>query len=239
MAQYIEHSDFHDQLVRGLVHRMNNILGLFHGYLGLLLEDQHLNPEALEGINRIKEGATAAVDLIGRTQSLARPCSLIWREIDTRKFIESIRPALGTCLRSRVDLVIQVAEDLPKLWADASRLRTALMELVKNAAEAAPDDTAVTVSVFVEQADAGIAHNQAEQSMHWLVMAVTNSGPAMTAELEGKIYKPFFTTRQRRDAAGLGLTVASGLVQQMNGALRHASEPGSTCFRLMLPACRD
>ncbi len=35
-------SEFQDQLVRGLSHRMNNILTLFHGYLGLLLESEHL-----------------------------------------------------------------------------------------------------------------------------------------------------------------------------------------------------
>ena len=37
-------SEFQDQLVRGLAHRMNNILSLFHGYLGLLMDDQKLNP---------------------------------------------------------------------------------------------------------------------------------------------------------------------------------------------------
>ena len=39
-------SDFQDQLVRGLSHRMNNILSLFHGYLGLLMDDQKLDPVA-------------------------------------------------------------------------------------------------------------------------------------------------------------------------------------------------
>ena len=39
----IEHSEFQDQLVRGLAHRMNNILTLFHGYLGLLLDNKKLD----------------------------------------------------------------------------------------------------------------------------------------------------------------------------------------------------
>lgn len=237
MAHHIEHSDFHDQLVRGLAHRMNNILGLFHGYLGLLLEDDQLRPQTVAGINRIQEGATAAVDLIGRTQSLARPSSLIWREIDPSKYVASIHPALTSCLRKGVDLVVQMEENLPGLWADGGRLRTAIMELVKNAAEAAPDGSRVSFSVFVEQASVLAADNRAEQPVRWVVMAVSNSGPEISGALEKKIYVPFFTTRQARDAAGLGLTVASGLVQQMNGVLRHTSTPDHTCFRIMLPTC--
>ena len=49
-------SEFQDQLVRGLAHRMNNILSLFHGYLGLLMDDKKLNPVMKDGLSRILNG---------------------------------------------------------------------------------------------------------------------------------------------------------------------------------------
>lgn len=236
MVPHIEQSEFNDQLVRGLVHRMNNIFGLFHGYLSLLLEDEQLAPETMEGLRRIREGANAAVDLMGRTQALARPPSLVWREIDTNAFFRSIRPTLATCLVEGVDLVIEAEDHLPKLWADATRLRTALMELVANAAEASPARNKVTVRAFSEQANEHAADNQAEQPVRWVVFEVTDHGKGVKPDFQDKIYVPFFTTRSHRDAAGLGLAVASGLVQQMQGSLRHTCQVGVTTFRIMLPA---
>ncbi len=236
MVPHIEQSEFNDQLVLGLVHRMNNIFGLFHGYLSLLLEDEQLAPETLVGLRRIREGASAAVDLMGRTQSLARPASLVWREIDTAKLIRTLRPSLLPVLRAGVTLEIEAEPDLPSLWADATRLRTALTELVANAAEASPARRAVQLRIFSEQTNEQAADNRAEQTLRWVVFEVTDCGKGIKPGLEEKIYAPFFTTRQSRDAAGLGLAVTAGLVQQMQGVLRHESEPGRTAFRIMLPA---
>ena len=59
----IEHSEFQDQLVRGLAHRMNNILTLFHGYLGLLMDNQKLDKETRDGLSKIKDGAREDIKL--------------------------------------------------------------------------------------------------------------------------------------------------------------------------------
>lgn len=236
MVTSLDQSEYNDQLVRGLVHRMNNIFGLFHGYLSLLLEDEQLAPETLVGLRRIREGATAAVDLMGRTQSLARPPSLVWREIDTVKFVRSIRSALLPSLREGIGLEIVAEPELPPLWADAARLRTALIELVANAAEASPARRSVRLRVFTEQGNEGAADNHAEQALRSVVFEVTDHGKGIRPGLEEKIFAPFFTTRQNRDAAGLGLPVAAGLIQQMQGVLRQESGAEETTFRIMLPA---
>lgn len=239
---YIEHSDFHDQLVRGLTHKMNNILSLFHGYLGLLLEDERLAPTTLDGLNRIKEGARAAGDLIERTHSLARPTSIIWREVDVSRFLQASRSAFVAALPRGIDLEMCTGDNLLPVWADTSRLRTALLELVQNAGEASPKGSRVSISVSVADEE-GIRNrmrpggNSAEQPIRWVEFAVEDAGPGIPEELQGKIFHPFFTTRGKRNAAGLGLTVAFGLMQQMNGMIRFTSRPGETVFRLLLPAC--
>src|SRR5438874_1259487 len=81
LQMQIEHSEFQDQLVRGLAHRMNNILTLFHGYLGLLLDNKKLDKPTLDGLAKIQNGARAASDLMDRTHSLVRPSSAVWREL--------------------------------------------------------------------------------------------------------------------------------------------------------------
>ena len=75
--------------------RMNNILTLFHGYLGLLLDNKRLDKGTLEGLTKIKEGARAASELMDRTHSLVSPADgLIWREVKLGDFAADARQPL-------------------------------------------------------------------------------------------------------------------------------------------------
>src|SRR5688572_32433219 len=88
----IAHNDFQDQLVRGLAHRINNILSLFHGYLSRLVENEKLDPLTLEGLAKIKMGASQASELMDRTQALVRPTATVLRSIDLGDYIRLLRP---------------------------------------------------------------------------------------------------------------------------------------------------
>jgi signal transduction histidine kinase len=92
----------------------------------------------------------------------------------------------------------------------------------------------VTLSVFCEETS---RDGNSEKPIRWVVFAVTDHGEGIDPKIEPKIFDPFFSTRSKQTSAGLGLAVAQGLVQQMNGVLRYSSQPGHTVFRVMLPAC--
>ncbi len=229
-------SDFQDQLVRGLSHRMNNILSLFHGYLGLLMDDKKLDPVAREGLSKIKEGARAASDLMERTNSLVRPTSSVWREINLAELLRQMRPTFESFCSPKVRLQVECGEDLPRIWADASRVRMALAELVRNACEAAKSKVIVRVSVDVGRVQGELFQNSAEQPEHWLTVNVIDDGAGIPLESAERIYTPFYTTKRNQQSAGLGLTVALGCAQQLNGGLRHHSRAGETAFELVLPS---
>ncbi len=229
-------SDFQDQLVRGLSHRMNNILSLFHGYLGLLMDDKKLDPVAREGLAKIKEGARAASDLIERTNSLVRPTSAIWREMSLADLLRQLRPTFESFCPAKVRIQVECGEDLPRIWADASRLRMALVELVRNACEAAKKEVTIRVNVDTGRVQGELFQATTEQPEHWITVSVTDDGAGIPAESAERIYTPFFTTKRNQQSAGLGLTVALGCAQHLNGALRHHSRPGHTTFEFVLPS---
>ena len=133
----IEQSPFQDFLVRGLTHRMNNILTLFHGYVGLLLDKQGLDKTTRDGLRKIEEGARAASELMDRTHSLVRPSAIVWREVDLGEFIPLLRSSMEGFCGPQTNLEIEIEEDLPRVRADLSRLKSAIFELVRNGCEAA------------------------------------------------------------------------------------------------------
>jgi signal transduction histidine kinase len=225
----IAHNDFQDQLVRGLAHRMNNILSLFHGYLSLLVENENLDPATLDGLEKIKRGASQASELMDRAQALVRPTTSVLREIDVGEYVRLLRPGFEQFRGPRTEIVLEIADDLPLVHGDASRIRTAIVELVKNACEATfASGGKVTVSVHTD--------SNAASRGKWLVVTVTDDGPGVPPEIQERVFTPFFSTKKKQNATGLGLTVALNFAQQHQGSVKLESEPGHTVAELRLPA---
>jgi two-component system cell cycle sensor histidine kinase/response regulator CckA len=228
----IVHSDFQDQLVRGLAHRMNNILTLFHGYLGLLTDNKDLDKATLEGLAKIKQGAVQASELIDRTHALVRPSATVLREINLGEYLRLLRPSFEALRGPKTTLSLEIEEDLPPILADSSRFRTAIAELVKNACEATFANAGhVTISVRRE-------HPKGSRTK-WIVVSVSDNGTGVPEEIRERIFTPFFSTKKKQNAAGLGLTVALSFVQQHGGNLKFESEAGKTVFEFRLPAVPD
>jgi nitrogen-specific signal transduction histidine kinase len=66
---------------------------------------------------------------------------------------------------------------------------------------------------------------------------VSDDGPGIPEAIRNRIFQPFFSTKKKPCATGLGLTVTAGIVSQHRGLLRYESQPGNTVFELLLP-CR-
>ena len=215
---------------------MNNILSLFHGYLGLLMENKQLDAVTKEGLAKIREGARAATELMDRTNALVRPSGAVWRDVSLGDLLTQLRPTFESFCGPRVRVEIECADDLPRVWADGSRVRLAVTELVRNACEAAKSKVVVRVVAAEGRVQGELFGNAAEAPEHWLTVNVTDDGPGIPIEQAERIYQPFYTTKTKQNAAGLGLAVAIGCAQQLNGSVCHRSRPGETTFELTLPS---
>ena len=230
-------SDFQDQLVRGLSHRMNNILSLFHGYLGLLMDDAKLNAVTREGLKKIREGAREATELIERTNAISRPASGIRCEVNLGDFLRQVAPSFEALHGPEVRIAVECPQDLPRVWVDPSRMKLALIELVRNACEADASTVAIRATSIEDLVQAELfpgsfppAHGQ------WVKIEVTGNGCVIPMSDANLIYEPFYSTKKARHCSGLGLAVALACTQQFGGSLQHRSRKGETTFEMVLPA---
>jgi len=216
---------------------MNNILTLFHGYVGMLLDREGLDRTTRDGLNKIKDGARAASELMDRTHSLVRPSTIVWREAKLAEFVPLLKSTMADACGPHTKLEVEIDEDLPPIRADLSRLKTALLELVRNSGEAAPRGT-VKIHICSESPanfpSASIGN--AAHAIGWIAINVIDDGPGVDPEIGEKIFQPFFSTKPRQNAAGLGLNVVAVSVEQIGGMLKYDSKPGCTKFQILLPA---
>jgi signal transduction histidine kinase len=118
---------------------------------------------------------------------------------------------------ARVEVVQEIAPDLPALHVDPQRLRPVLRNLVRNAVEAMPDGGRLTVrarrvgdSVEIDVADTGVGFGD-----------------------EAPVFDAFFTTKPK--GTGLGLSIVHRIVSDHGGTVSVRSRPGETCFTISLP----
>lgn len=223
--------------MRGLAHRMNNILSLFHGYLGMLMDDQKLNPVMKEGLTRVSDGAREASDLMERIIAISRPASSLPREMDPADLFRQLAPTLERLRTPTVRVDIECPEGLPSVCVDISRIKLAIVELVRNACDAA--HTKVTIRVSAEKGAVqpelfpGTAGTHDGEQVR---IEIIDDGSGIRTSDATRMYEPFFSTKKKNHAAGLGLAVALCCAQKFGGTLRHRSGKAGTTFDLTLPA---
>jgi CheY-like chemotaxis protein len=126
-----------------------------------------------------------------------------------------------------VTVSLDLADDLPTLWADGHQLHQVLVNIVANAHQAMRHSLKPRhISITTRSA---LASQRVD-------LEITDSGPGIPAEIRAKIFEPFFTTKPLGQGTGLGLSLCRGIVEEHGGAITVESEPGrGTTFTITLP----
>jgi signal transduction histidine kinase len=109
--------------------------------------------------------------------------------------------------------------------ADRAQLRRALLNLAKNAVQAA---------TAAEHTGADAVKLSAEKTDDGVLISVWNRGQEISPETSGKLFEPFYTTREK--GTGLGLAFVREIALDHGGAVDIASAGGETTFTVRLPA---
>lgn len=216
------------EMLRGLAHEIKNPLGGVRGAAQLLareLPDEDLS-EYTSIIIREADRLRDLVDrLLGPNQQLDQ------RLLNIHEVLEHVRNLLLAETDNRITLVRDYDPSLPILLGDRSQLVQAVLNIVRNALQAAPsvDDCVITLrSRPQRQFTIG-------QIRHRLVcrIDIEDNGPGIPEEILPTIFMPMVTGRA--EGTGLGLTIAQSIVTRHGGMLGCTSEPGCTRFTIYLP----
>jgi len=125
--------------------------------------------------------------------------------------------------RHRVNVVAELPEQMPLVQVDPDQISQVLLNLFINALHAMSEGGILRVTVKPE-ADA-------------VVLIIADSGQGIPRENLGKIFTPFFTTKEVGKGTGLGLSVVHGIIEAHGGSIAVESEPGKgTTFTIRLPS---
>lgn len=167
----------------------------------------------LQEVERLKNIATEFSQFARMPKPKLAPC-------DLGELLRSVVSLYG----GDVPLESEIPGELPMVMGDREQLIQVFSNLVKNAKEACSGQGAPRVR---------IAARAVEEAVE---AAVQDNGPGLTAEVESKMFTPYFTTKGASGGSGLGLAIVHRIVMDHNGRIEATSRPeGGASFTVRLP----
>lgn len=213
------------ELVAGVAHEINNPLTGISAFAQLLLEDP-LEAEQLESVQLIKQESDRAKRVINDLLLFARKAEPGAGPVDINGILEqTVRLRAYPLRNANVQVRLALDPSAPTVTGDASKLQQVFLNVIGNAEFAMRDRTERTLTLSTARDGDRV------------VITARDTGEGMTADVQRRIFEPFFSTKPAGTGTGLGLSVSYGIISAHGGSITVASEPDvGTLVTLVLPA---
>ena len=146
------------------------------------------------------------------------------QRVDVREGLEQTLVIMRHRLRDGVEIVRELAEDLPEIEVRGSELNQVWTNLIDNAIDAMDGRGTLTVRAEADPEGDGVR------------VTICDTGSGIPDEVRQRLFEPFYTTKPPGKGTGLGLHITHNVIGNHGGRVEVDSEPGRTCFEISLPA---
>jgi two-component system NtrC family sensor kinase len=214
-------------LLAGVAHELNNPLSIITGHVALLIEKAPEESVRVRG-RKIEAAATRCVRIMKNFLAMARRRAPERHHVDLNPLLRDAVEILAYEFRvADIDVTLDLADDLPLVWAEGHQLQQVAVNLLTNAHHALRQARAPRRLTLTTRWDDGAGRVR---------IAIADTGPGIPADVQTRIFEPFFTTKPEGEGTGLGLPLCRGVVENHGGAIRVESVPGEgATFVIELP----
>lgn len=223
-------------LAGGIAHDFNNILTAILGYAEIASDSVVKGSKAQDYMKEVIKASMRATELVQQILTFSRQTE---SECIAFRMDTIVKEALGL-LRPTLPSSIEIKEDINPgmIKADPTQIHQVVMNLCTNAYHAFGEDGG-TLSVSLSTIE--IDKELAAQHRHLplgpaMKLTVSDTGCGMDDVVLERIFDPYFSTKEKGQGTGLGLSVVHGIVKSHDGAVTVSSTPGKgSCFNVYFP----
>jgi two-component system cell cycle sensor histidine kinase/response regulator CckA len=230
------------QLAGGVAHDFNNVLTAILGTCDLMLLRHTPGDSDYDDIQQIRANSNRAAALTRQLLAFSRQQTLRPEVLQLPDVVADISQMLKRLIGEKIQFAISHDRDLGPVRADPSQLGQVVMNLVVNARDAMPRGGKLTITTRrITAADVRGLRSEIVPIGDYTALIVEDTGGGIPPEHLGKIWEPFFTTKEQGKGTGLGLSTVYGIVKQSGGFIFAESEigqngkEGGTRFTIYLP----
>jgi histidine kinase len=220
------------ELSAGVAHELNQPLTVIKtGSNFILRKVRDKQPISEEDLTTLAKEMDAQVDrasrIINHLREFGRKTEIHKSAIQVNEAITGMLTVIGKQLELRkIKVVLDLDAELPRILGDKNRLEQVFLNLSMNARDALEEkegaDKVIRIRSFFESP--------------WVTIEFFDNGCGIPAEIQEKIFEPFFSTKGVGQGTGLGLSISYGIIRDYQGQIKVASRKGEgTTFTLLFP----
>ncbi len=226
------------EMAAAIAHEVKNPLAGIEVMAGILKRQLPESPDAQSILGDIIKEAKMANAIVMEVLEFVRPIRL---QVEHMSILDVVKDAIALAdthaPRGKVDVALNIRDDLATIQGDPHQLRQLFTNLLINAFEAMNGRGSVRIEATElpeEEAPTG-----GEALVGAMVQVdVTDDGPGVPPDVMDRIFSPFFTTKPQ--GTGLGLAIVRKIVNAHDGRIDvHVPAAGGTQFRVTLPVSSD
>jgi two-component system nitrogen regulation sensor histidine kinase GlnL len=215
-----------------LAHEVKNPLSGIRGAAQLLEEDADAAGRELTQL--ICDETDRIVALVDRMEAFSGHAPIARDEVNIHEVLDRVRKIAQSGFARHVRLTENYDPSLPPVHGDRDLLLQVFLNLVKNAAEAAPGagGEIVLATAYRHGLRLGLPGGDGRRHLPLMVSVVDNGG-GIPDDIKAHLFDPFVTTK--RNGTGLGLALVAKVIGDHGGVIEFDSQPRRTVFRVFLP----
>jgi signal transduction histidine kinase len=223
----------------GVAHDLNNMVMIIMGFSDFLLATLERDDPRWADADEIRKAAERAMQLTRQLLGFSRHRVVARAVLSLNDVVSGMAKMLRPLLGEDMTLATDLAGDLAGVEADYGQMEQVVMNLTLNARDAMGSGGCLRI----ETRNVDFPEGSACQHLgipipggSYVMLAVSDTGHGMSAEVKSHLFEPFFTTKPTTQNTGLGLATVYGIVAQSGGYLWVESEPGhGSSFKLCFP----
>ncbi|WP_347091459.1 PAS domain-containing protein [Sphingomonas parapaucimobilis] len=229
------------KLTGGVAHDFNNLLQVVSGNLQLLGKDVAGNSRAEQRVANAMAGVSRGSKLASQLLAFGRRQALEPKVVNVTRFVQGMDDMLRRAIGEGVEIETIVGGGLWNTFIDPAQIENALLNLAINARDAMDGQGRLTIELGNAHLDDDYARTHDEVTPgQYVMLAVSDTGSGMSADIIQKVFEPFFSTKSEGKGSGLGLSMVYGFVKQSGGHVKIYSEVGhGTTIKLYLPRAME
>jgi two-component system nitrogen regulation sensor histidine kinase GlnL len=219
-------------VIRGLAHEIKNPLGGVRGAAQLLARELP-NEELKEYTQVIIREADRLRDLVDRLLGPNQQLNL--QPVNVHEILEHVRNLILAETDNSAHIDRDYDPSLPEIPADRSQMVQALLNIMRNALQAAESAQACNICLRTRSRRQFTIGSVRHRLV--LQLDIEDNGPGVPLDLQDSIFVPMVTGRA--EGTGLGLSISQAVVGRHGGLLECDSQPGKTRFTIYIPMEAD
>ena len=229
-------------LAGGIAHDFNNILSVIIGFTEIALMDELIENKPIKSnLEEINKASLRARDLVKQILTFSRQAEYELKPVQVKFIAKEVLKLLRSSLPSTIEIQQDLQSDSP-IMADPTQIHQILMNLCTNAGHAMEQKGGI-LKVDLSNVELDSDFTDRYQDLKpgtYLRLTISDTGYGMPSHVLERIFEPFYTTKEKGEGTGMGLSVVHGIIKSFGGIVTAYSEPEKgSVFNVFLPLLEE